>query len=184
MKRSILILALILVLMLTACGAESDASQLEIVRSTTEATQPTEAATEGAQEAAGFTGPFAFEVEGVTLIPGQQFQADKLPAAESVYEVPSCAIEGTDNVYNYGTHEITAFKDAAGEMIYSIYILDANIATPEGLALGDRLDKVVELYGEGYEVNGSEYRYTSQGTVLSVIVQNDLVISIEIRLDV
>lgn len=181
-----IIFAVIFAMLLAGCGSAPADGQTAIVRdpqeTNTSVGQEDNAAPE--QEAASYDGELVFVYEGVELIPGAAFDAAQLPEAESVYEVPSCAIEGTDNVYNYGAFEVTAFEDSAGEMIYSIYILDADLATPEGLALGDSLSRVTEIYGEGYEVNGSEYFYVSDGTILSLIVQNDIVISIEYRLDV
>ena len=106
----------------------------------------------------------------------------KLPEPESVTQVPSCAIEGTDNVHNYGSFELTAFDDGSGEVIYSIYLLAPSAMTPEGLTLGDEAGKVTEAFGEDYELDGNAYLYTSGRTQLSIIVQNDTVVSIEYRL--
>ncbi len=188
MKKHIMIMMVILALMLTACGGSGNAdAQMEITRNpkeTTAQTEPAAEVTEAAGNTDSFDGPFVFVTDGVRLVPGVEFDASVLPEPQSVSEVPSCAIEGTDNVYNYGTYEITAFKDSSGELIYSIFLLDANLTTPEGVALGDRLDKVIETYGENYQVNNAEYFYTSEGTILSFIVQNDLIISIEYRMDV
>ena len=190
MKKSVLILILILALALTACGGnEGTDAQMEITRDPKETTAQVEAAevaTEAAQveEESSFDGPFIFQNGSVKLLPGDPFDASVLPEADSVYEVPSCAIEGTDNVYNYGAYEVTAFKSASGEQIYSVYFLDATLSTKEGISLGDSLEKVIETYGEGYQVNNTEYFYTSEGTVLSFIVQNNVVMSIEYRMDV
>lgn len=189
MKKNILIMVVILALALTACGGnEGTDAQMEITRDPKETTAQTEAAevaTEAAKvEETSFDGPFVFQNGGVKLLPGDPFDAAALPEAESVYEVPSCAIEGTDNVYNYGSYEVTAFESAAGEQIYSVYFLDATLSTKEGISLGDSLEKVIETYGEGYQVNNTEYFYTSEGTVLSFIVQNNVVMSIEYRMDV
>ena len=188
MKKMIaVLLSLLMLLTLTACGEPADKptnTTTEAVVNTTEnvpedttaAAQDTTAATE-AQD----TG-FVFTFKGVDLIPGQAFNAAAMPEASSVFQVPSCAIEGTDNVYNYEAFEVTAYNDGTGEVIYSIYIIDPNITTPEGLALGDSLDRVVELYGDGYVVSGTAYDYSSEGTMLSIIIQSDAVASIEYRM--
>lgn len=173
MKKIAVILAL--VLLLSACGAASGDAGMEFTRGTQSASgQETE-------NADAPNAPFAFAVDGVTLMPGAAFDAAQLPQPDSVYEVPSCAIEGTDNVYNYGGFEVTAFQDKDGEKIYSVYFLDANLTTAEGLALGDSVDKLVSLYGDGYAVNGTEYYYVRGETILSVLVQGDVIISIEYR---
>ena len=98
-----------------------------------------------------------------------------------MYQVPSCAVEGTDNVYNFGGFEITAFAENGSERIYSVYFIDPNLTTPEGLALGDGVQKVTELYGEDYAQDGAALVYTAGDTQLIVIVENDVVVSIEYR---
>lgn len=192
MKKLIAImLAAAMLLCLTACGAEEEPSEdLVITRApATEAPETeapavpeTEAPAEETEAPVAAGGVFAFVAEGVELIPGEAFDPTVLSEAVSMYEVPSCAIEGTDNVYNYETYEITAYDDGTGEVIYSIYFLDPNLTTPEGLALADGLDKVVELYGADYVDNAGELVYTRGNTTLRLIVQNDVVVSIEYRM--
>lgn len=187
MKKLIaMLLALVLVLSLAACGAEESDADLMITRAPETATEAAAETKEEAQEAevTAAGGPFVFAYEGTKLTPGDAFDVDALPAAESVYTVPSCALEGTDNVYSYGAFELTAFDEGSGEVIYSIYFLDPELTTPEGLALGDSVEKMAELYGEDYAQDGDAYVYTREDTVLSVIAQDGLIASIEYRLDI
>lgn len=139
------------------------------VEQTEEPTEPTAAAEEG----------FCFTLNGVALIPGTVYDASALPEPTSVYQVPSCAIEGTDNVYSFDTVEITAFHDGTQEIIYAIAILDPNVTTDEGLYLGDDTARVLELYGEDYQENGTAMVYTKGNTMLSIILQGGYVVDIE-----
>ena len=125
---------------------------------------------------------FAYTFSDVKLFVGDVFNPEALPEAESVYQVPSCAIEGTDNVYNYGTFELTAFNDGEKETIYSIYFVDANTPTDEGLYLGDSIAQMESIYGTEYQQNGSEIVYTKGNSKLIFIVQSDFIISIEFRM--
>lgn len=182
MKKLIaILLAMMLVLSLAACGAEEEPNADLVITRAAEEDNVTEAQPEAGEPAASDV-VFSFTADGVELIPGEAFDAAVLGEAASVYTVPSCAIEGTDNVYNYETFEVTAYDDGTGEVIYSIYFLDPNLTTTEGLALGDDAAKVVELYGEAYAEEGSSYIYTGAGTQLHIILQNDLVTSIEYRM--
>ncbi len=124
---------------------------------------------------------YSYTLANVKLVPGADFKPSELPEADSVYQVPSCAIEGTDNVYNYTTVEITAFDDGTGEIIYSIYIIDPNTPTDEGLYLGDALEQVNSLYGTDRTENGNELVYKKGKTMLVLIMENDTVSSIEYR---
>ena len=180
MRKLIAMLALlVLVLTLTACGSDAEMNADLVI---TRAAEETEIAQEENVQAEAVKEEFCFVAEGVELIPGSDFDPTGLPEAASLYTVPSCAIEGTDNVYNYETFEITAYDDGTGEVIYSIYIIDPNTTTPEGLSLGDSLDRVLELYGDDYQLNGAAYDFYGTETMLSIIVQNEAVASIEYRM--
>ena len=128
-------------------------------------------------------GAFSFVYEGVTLIPGEVFDQSLLGEASSVSKVPSCAFDGDDNVYNYETFELTAYIDGEEEHIYSIYFIDPNLPTTEGLCMGDTVEDMKSLYGEDYEMVGNSYDYTGGDTMLSIITQNDVVVGIEYRLN-
>lgn len=127
---------------------------------------------------------YSFTLADFQLIPGADFDPADLPEADSVFEVPSCAIEGTDNLYDYGTVEVTAFNDGDGEVIYSVYLKDANTPTDEGLYIGDTLEQVSSIYGTDRTENGNELVYTAGKTMLVIIVENDTVTSIEFRADI
>lgn len=128
-------------------------------------------------------GPFSFVYKGVTLIPGEPFEQSTLGECSGVAEVPSCAFEGNDRVYNYEVFELTAYIDGEKERIYSIYFIDPNQPTTEGLCLGDTVDDMKSIYGEDYEMNANAYDYTGGDTVLSIVTQNDVVVGIEYRLN-
>jgi len=197
MKRIIaLSFCLMLLICLTACGSDEISEERMITRPAEEAAEPVAVAavaeettaaesseTEAAQDGTPISlGNYTFDAQGVELVPGDPFDPGALPKANSVYEVPSCAIEGTDNLYNYGTFELTAFDDGEKELIYSILLTDPNITTTEGLALGDDVQKMVDIYGEGYTQQGNAYVYTGDAELLYIIAQNDKVASIEYRM--
>ena len=175
MKKLIAVLLAVLMLAaFTACDTQNPADPKE--------TNPTAAPTDPNKDPADPKEAFRFTYEGVELVPGAAFDPSVLPEADSIFTVPSCAIEGTDNVYSYPVLELTAYNDGSGEVIYSIYLTDANTATDEGLYVGDDLARVTELYGTNYTQNGSELTYTKGSTNLCLILNGETVISIEYRM--
>ena len=193
MKKLIaMLLAVMMVLSFAACGEEEAADADLVITRAPEEKEETPATEAPAVEepaeteapAAVEEGNFIFTANGVDLIPGAAFDPSVLGDPASVYEVPSCAIEGTDNVYNYEAFEITAYDDGTGEVIYSIYFLDPNLTTNEGLALGDDAAKVIDLYGENYTEDGTAYVYSRTEGQLFVILQDGVVVSIEYRMAV
>lgn len=128
-------------------------------------------------------GVFSFVYEGTALVPGELLDTSVLPKYSDVAEVPSCAFGGNDNVYNFEVFELTAYFDGDEERIYSIYFIDPNLPTTEGLCLGDTVDDMRSLCGEDYETEGNACTYTRGETSLIIITRNDIVVSIEYRLD-
>lgn len=190
MKKIIAIaLAAVLLLALTACGGSEPAATTAAPTTAAPAAQVVpEAQIVGGDKEADSSdiivedGTFSFTFEGVELIPGQAFDASALPAPAATSTIPSCAFSGTDNVYTYDTIEIIAYDEGNGEHLYSVYLLDPNTATNEGLMLGDSVEQMVSIYGDGYTNNGSEYAYYRGETILVVLAKNDVINSIEIRM--
>ena len=166
-----LLLSLMLLMGLAACGSAPAATnttpETTLHIEIDEAVNPDDA------------GAFSFTLSEVSLTPGAEFKAEDLPEAESTYEVPSCAIEGTDLVYSYPEAEVTVYNDGTKGIIYSIYLVDENTATDEGLYLGDDRETVETLYGTDYTEEESVLVYTKGQTQLHVMVEDDLVVSIE-----
>lgn len=186
-KMFAVLLAMLMLLGLCACGNTDKPQETTApIASDAPATEPS--AIEEGELDGGFdigvvpVEPFVFTFNGVTLIPGTVYDAAALPEPTSVYQVPSCAIEGTDNVYNFNDAvEITAFNDGSQEIIYSIAIFDPNVCTDEGLYLGDDMARVIELYGEDYTENGTAMVYTKGNTELTIILQNGFVVDMEFK---
>ncbi len=178
-KLTSVLLAVALLLTLAACGG----NETPEATNTPETTNNTEESTAPSESTGKLEEIYGITYEGVKLVPGAAFDAAALPEASSVMEVPSCAFEGTDKAYNYGTFELTAYNEGNGEIIYSIYLLDPNVATDEGLYLGDTLSRAQELYGEDYERKDTQITYTAGNTMLILILQGDSIASIEYRVN-
>lgn len=186
-----ILLAMMLLVSLAACGGTAEAPEAapgSNANTPADAPQQTQAPqaqvpAEEALQVAVNNVTYSFTYEGVELVPGTAFPADKLPKPALVYQVPSCAFEGTDNVYSYNACEVTAFDEGNGEFIYSVYLLDPNQPTNEGLALGDDAAKITQVYGENYLLEDNQYTYFGKDTQLVIIVSNDFVASIEFRMD-
>lgn len=191
MKKIVaMLLALAMLLCFTACTGEEKPQETTQPKQTEEANQTeaptveadvpeTTAAPEQTQAPVENVKGFCLTFNGVELTPGTTYDAAALPEPGSVYQVPSCAIEGTDNVYSFDAVEITAFNDGTQEIIYAVAIIDPNVTTDEGLYLGDDMARVIELYGEDYEENGTAVVYTRGNTRLTIIVQGGFVVDIE-----
>ena len=178
MKKMIaILLSLVLLFALAACGGTETPPAADNNTPTPSDSTP---AQEQKKPEEAFH--FIWLDEGVKLVPGTPFDPSLLPDANDVFQVPSCAIEGTDDVYSYDAFELTAYNDGTGPIIYSIYLLDPNVATEMGLYLGDDLATVEILYGTDYVDNDGELVFTKGNTELRLLMEDDLVSSIEYRM--
>lgn len=176
-----LTLALLLLIGMTACGSTepevTTGNDTPAPTSGTEApaTDPEETTPPAAEEG------YSFLLKEIQLMPGAVFDESKMPEHSGKYEVPSCAIEGTDILYNYGVVEVTVFDAGEEPVIYSIYLLDANTSTDEGLYLGDDVTTVKSIYGTDYTEENNTLIYEKGNTQLRIMINNDAVFNIEYR---
>lgn len=177
MKR--IIPLLLVILLLTACATAPQGNpdlQITVGKDQTNAEDMTTTVTEPAQEG---NDVFFFMAGDVKVIPGTAFDATKV-SYEDIYEVPSCAGEGTDKVYMTSSYEITAFNDGKSEITYAVFFVTPDAKTPEGLCLGDEMAKAATLYGQYEDLDGV-WTFTRGNTQLWVMGENDVITSIELR---
>ena len=174
-KLLLLILAACMLLSLWGCGKDEDPKNTEDKGGVG---APSTQETEKKPVNIGYV----FTYKGAELTPGIQFQSDALPEPEYQYTAPNCALPGNDTVYNYVDIEVAVYSDGKSDIIQSVYIINPNLTTPEGLALGDDLAKVKQLYGENFTQNAAEWQFAKGDMILSILTQDDFVASIEYRL--
>ncbi len=168
-------LALCLSALLAAgCGGDSDTA--------TTGAGGGEAATTAA--AAADEG-FYFELDGQKLMPGMS-QDDMISAigeTENVFSAPSCAGQGTDYTYTYGSVEIVTVPNADGvNEISTIALRDDLASTPEGVSLYMTTADMTAAYGDDYTQSGNAYSYLKGNVKLTFIIENDEITSIEYTL--
>lgn len=174
--RNTLTLILAALLLISLPGCDSTAAEPEQV-----ITMAADAPVEDSGSRAAAEG-YCFPVNGVTLVPGTPFDPAAPGEALSVFEAPSCAIEGTDIVYSYEGFEITAVDDGSGQILYSIYLLDSSLSTAEGLSIGDSEETAEALYGSSWDVSEGVCTCTAGNTRLILILSDGTVSSIEYRI--
>ena len=75
-----------------------------------------------------------------------------------MYEAPSCAFEGVDRVYDYGSFELNTYEVSGTEYVSAVIFKDDLVETGEGAYIGMTIDEVEALYGSGTEEgNGRVY---------------------------
>ena len=179
MKNKIILLftACILVIALAACGGGNSGKE------TTAKTEPASGSQADTTPAPAENDGFSFTYKGATVYITQ----DASEAVESLKEfqkgdpvkIPSCAFEGDDYQYFYGSFYVFCGTLDGKEMVDNITLIDDTVETEEGLCIGDSKSKVEELYGaEGFD-NVNAYIYDKGHCELTIIIKDDEVYSIQ-----
>lgn len=114
------------------------------------------------------------EYDGVNITPGEKLKIDKISKDYDKSEVPDCAFGGKGIIYTFDDLEISTNED---DLIYSVYFIDPNMKTLEGISLGDSFDSVKEKY-KGTESDGV-YKYSKGKVEIDFTINGDIVSSIE-----
>ncbi len=174
-------------LVLTACSQAPSDSAPSISNNTTPAeSAPSEAASQP-ETTITETGSI-MTPSGYTFTPFSNVQLymhmeasavlDALGEPLSFMEAPSCAFQGTDRIYGFGSYEITTYEKDGKEYIYDIYFLDDSVTTDEGIYIGCTKADMEAAYGTSYEEASGSYTYKKDGMTLQFLTENDTIIAI------
>ena len=164
-----LVLALMLVLTMAACGGDS----------TPETTEPNAPAVQGPTQPDA--GSWKYAVRGVEIM--MHAEAAPILAAlgepVSYTESASCAFTGLDKTYYYGGFYLETYPLNDVYYINSIWLVDDSSTTPEGIYIGATQAEVEAAYG-AESFNGSN-AYILNGTTstLTIILEGGNVTSIQ-----
>lgn len=91
-------------------------------------------------------------------------------------EEPSCAFDGMDKTYYYGSFYLTTYPENGKDHVYSLWFADDSVTTEEGIRIGDSQSSVEQVYGaESY--NGSNAYILTKGNAKLTIILTDGVVS-------
>ena len=182
-----LVLVLMLALVLTGCGKENASGNANNNEPTPVENQSSlnnqgseNTDKQGTDKATGPKG-YVFEYNGVKI--GMDMEAapiiSALGEADSYFEAPSCAFEGLDKTYSYGSFEIDTYEQNGKDYISTVFFCDDLIETPEGVCLFETKADMINAYGEGYKEEFGMLVYEKDGMKLKFILEGDEITSIE-----
>ncbi|MBO4325847.1 MAG: hypothetical protein J5950_01075 [Clostridia bacterium] len=101
-----------------------------------------------------------------------------LGTPRSYYEEPSCAFEGMDKTYSYGSFDVTTYTEGGADYISGVVLWDDSVETPEGLYIGAKAADVTKAYGvdAAGKTNVSVTRGKSN---IIILLKDDTVTSIQ-----
>ncbi|MBQ6569316.1 MAG: hypothetical protein IJL87_03575 [Clostridia bacterium] len=113
----------------------------------------------------------AVEMEA-TNIKGMLGEPDKY------FESDSCAFQGKDKVYTYGSVVINTYPSGEKDFVMSIELKDDLVETAEGICIGASKEDVIAAYGEPTETTDKAICYVKDYCKLSFMLENGKVSSI------
>lgn len=179
MKKRIIftLLSLAVLASLTACGGNSAG----------DAPNPGGSPNGSAQVSAPANGQdagakaFSFVTNGTEITVNENMSEvlAALGECQSYFEAESCAFEGLDKTYTYAGFVITTRPDGEQDFVNSIRLTDDSAVTREGAYIGCTADQIREIYGDAEEEHIGALSYAGGDTMLSFILEDGVVISIE-----
>lgn len=129
---------------------------------------------------------YAAVIEGVRIAVDDPAESvlSALGAWSSYDESPSCAFEGLDKIYGYGSFEIQTYTKDGKDYIRAIYLIDDGCRTQRDITIGDTVEAVKEAYGTPTQESESSLQYAGDGMTLAFLIRDGRVTNIQYLKDV
>ena len=124
---------------------------------------------------------YSFVYNGVTIslnAPAESIIA-ALGTDYTYSESTSCAFDGLDKSYGYGSFYLETYPIGDKDYVYGWYFVDDMVSNDEDISIGSSMADVDAMYGiENY--NGTNAFTVKKGSgVLTIILENEVVTSIQ-----
>ena len=178
MKKYIAILCVTALLMALCAGCDSkEPAEAPTTVLTAVPADPTAAPTV-APTAAQDNLYFTYSGTKVMLDMPAEGLLSQLPEPKHYTESASCAFEGLDKTYDYGSFALQTYPAKDGERVFGFWFQDDTVTTAEGAYIGMTPDQVAQLYPSA--TMDEEVCILEQGNCrLTIAFQDGLVSSIQ-----
>ena len=174
MKKRLLslVICMVFVLAMAGCGGS------KTISGSSKAAEGSGAA--GGSSAAA-SGDYAFKTKDVTVTINAEAKdiIDKLGNPLSKYESPSCAFGDLDVIYTYAGFEVYTYQEKKVDYIKEVTLKDDSVKTAEGVAIGDKTEKVESTYGKPDEKTDTKITYKRDKMNLVFILKGGVVEEIQ-----
>lgn len=94
-------------------------------------------------------------------------------------EAPSCAFDGTDKTYYYGSFYLTTYPKDGVDCISGLWFADDSVATAEGITIGSSRQAVEEAYGPEYFDGENAFEIPGKDATLTILLTGGMVSSVQ-----
>ncbi len=168
-KLFCLLLALCLLLSLAACGGDGS-----------DTTAGSNAAGENSDQTPDEPGyVFTYKNTEIAMHAEAGPILTALGEAKSYTEEASCAFDGLDKTYFYGSFYLQTYPQGDKDYVYSLWLMDDSVQTPEGIYIGATQAQVEQVYGADSFNGDNAFILTKGACKLTIILDSGAVSSIQ-----
>lgn len=127
---------------------------------------------------------FFFTYNGTPITLGAETETiiDALGEPRSYTEEPSCAFDGMDKTYYYGSFYLSTYPMDGKDYVYSIWFVDDSVATEEGVRIGNTQAEAESIYGAGCFDGANAYTQIQGNSERTILLTDGFVSSIQYEL--
>lgn len=103
---------------------------------------------------------------------------DALGGAKQYTEAASCAFDGVEKTYYYGSFYLTTYPAEDGDRIFSLWFADDTVATEEGVRIGSTLREVQTACPDAQFQGTQSCTLTDGNTILTIVFAEETVSSV------
>ena len=174
MKKLIgILLAAGMILAMSGCGNDEKVIGGDVSNAPGSSQQTAGGSGDSAGSAQTSAKGYVFRHNGVTV----SVDGDMSPVLEGLgepvnyFEAASCAVEGLDKTYTYGSFEIVTYPQGEKDCVSTIILKDDTVSTAENISIGSSREDVTNAYGTDYTEQGSMLVYHKDGMRLCILVE-------------
>ena len=123
---------------------------------------------------------FAFTYNGTKITLGAEAAPiiDALGEPRSYTEEPSCAFEGMDKTYYYGSFYLSTYPMDGKDYVYNLWFADDGVSTDEGIRIGSTQSQVEDAYGKECFNGTTSFVLTKGQSRLVILIEEKTVSSV------
>ena len=123
---------------------------------------------------------FSFTYNGTRITLGTEVAPiiDALGEPRSYTEELSCAFDGMDKTYYYGSFYISTYSLDGKDHIYNLWFADDGVATDEGIRIGSTQSQVEDAYGKDCFNGTTSFVLTKGQSRLVILIEEETVTSV------
>lgn len=120
---------------------------------------------------------FTFIYQGVAISP----HGDAAPVVEALgepkryTEEASCAFEGLDKTYYYGSFYLATYPMDGKDYVYTLWFADDTVATDDGIRIGSTQAQVELAYGKNAFNGTNAFEMTKGRSKLTILITDGMV---------